>query len=98
LKAQRDGKVQLSARQAIILRILMEEGETSKVIADRLHLSCNTVDNYVAELLSFLRLDSRLKLIVWGHQHPSAVDGVWCDPDLHPPNCKCSGAFCSLAA
>ena len=96
MRADRAGLVQLSVMQARILRMLCSEGGDSPELGARMGLKPNTVDSYIAELLAYLRLDSRQRLTLWGLQHPEAMEGAWCEPTLHPPGCRCPGKFCSI--
>jgi DNA-binding CsgD family transcriptional regulator len=89
-------KCRLSARQAEILRILCGEAPATKDMAARLGLAHHTVDAYIDEMVRILCLGSRQRLIIWALQHPEAMSGEWCDPDLHPPGCSCAGAFCGI--
>lgn len=91
-----NGKVRLSIRETQILRLLCSEGLQTKEIAVRLRLSANTIAGYVDELLGGLRLGSKNVLIVWGMQHPEAIQGEWTDPKMHKPGCLCGRALCAI--
>jgi PAS domain S-box-containing protein len=65
----------LTPRQVEVLRLL-EQGRSTKQIAEELHLSANTVKNHVRHLLRALGVHSRLEAI-------AAVRQGW-DPVAHP--------------
>ena len=58
----RRGRFDLSAREVEVLE-LFADGASTKAIADRLHLSANTVRNYSQAILTKLDVHSRLEAV-----------------------------------
>lgn len=63
--------VHLTPRQAEVLRLL-EQGRSSKQIAQELHLSTETVKNHVRDLLRALGVNMRLEAVATVRRSPAS--------------------------
>ena|SRR5579872_4660655 len=89
-------RIKLSPREREILALACLEGLQYKEIAERLHISPNTVAARICDIHAWLGISSRGVLCVWVLQRPQVLDGQWVDKPLHKQGCNCRGPLCRM--
>jgi DNA-binding CsgD family transcriptional regulator len=90
--------LQLAPREVSILRLVCVGESSDKAIASVLGLAPWTVHKAVTSMLNELGCENRLQLLIWGLQHPDALETGLTRDLPHGRGCTCDAIYCRAMA